>query len=208
MVTKDTRHRLTVTLVTFLFAIALIFISVLVRDNQNLSDTLYSLQSQYNALDSNYTEQSAQVASLLTQVTTFQTYTQDLEQALDLANLSLEENLTTYMGTYSSTAFTLQECSKKPGDYGYGITASGIDLNNLSIDNARYIGVDPDIMPYYSKYLIIFPEPYSYLTGIYTAADTGSNYHGKKIDVFFGESNVSEALQYGRRDVEVYRWNQ
>lgn len=200
---NDTGKRILVTLFAFLFAMTLIILGVSVN-------TLNALKTDLDHTEAMLSESNAQVASLLTQVNCLQASNSDLQEALLSANEVIElsdHSLITLLGTYQSTAFTLQECGKSSSHPSYGISASGIDLKGKDITSYRYIGVDPDVMPYNTQYLVVFPDPYSYLTGIYTAADTGSNYHGKNIDVFFGEDNVDEALQYGCRTVEVYQWN-
>ena len=60
--------------------------------------------------------------------------------------------------------------------------------------SGRTIAVDPNVIPLGSKVLIN--------GNVYIAEDTGSAIKGKKIDIYFGSH--SQALNYGRRTVEVY----
>lgn len=69
-------------------------------------------------------------------------------------------------------------------------TANGTDL----IANPRVIAVDPNVIPLGSTVTI---EGY----GTYTAADTGGDIKGTRIDVHF--SSVQQALSFGRRSVQI-----
>lgn len=69
-------------------------------------------------------------------------------------------------------------------------TANGTDL----VANPRVIAVDPSVIPIGSTVTI---EGY----GTYTAADTGGDIKGTRIDMHF--SSVEEALSFGRRSVQV-----
>lgn len=69
-------------------------------------------------------------------------------------------------------------------------TANGTDL----VANPRVIAVDPSVIPIGSTVTI---EGY----GTYTAADTGGDIKGTRIDMHF--SSVDQALSFGRRSVQV-----
>lgn len=88
---------------------------------------------------------------------------------------------TGYTAGYESTG-------KKPGDPGYGITATGT--------HAHYgtVAVDPSVIPLGTKMYI---PGYGY--GV--AEDTGGAIKGNRIDLFFDD--VDEALHWGRRTVTV-----
>jgi len=58
----------------------------------------------------------------------------------------------------------------------------------------RTIAVDPKVIPLGSQVKIN--------GNIYTAEDTGSAIKGKKIDIYY--NSHSEALNWGRRSIEVY----
>lgn len=88
--------------------------------------------------------------------------------------------------TVSATAYTAYcpGCS--------GVTYTGIDLR--ANPNAKVIAVDPDVIPLGSR---VYVEGY----GEAIAGDIGGAINGHDIDVFV--SNKSEALQWGRKDVQV-----
>lgn len=102
--------------------------------------------------------------------------------------------------TCSATAYDLsfQSCGKRPGDKGYGITATGT--------HARYgtVAVDPRVIPLGSK-LFIESADGSYVYGYATAEDTGGAIKGNKVDLFFPTYN--ECMSFGRRSVKVYILN-
>jgi 3D (Asp-Asp-Asp) domain-containing protein len=90
-----------------------------------------------------------------------------------------------------STAYTsgFQCTGKRPGDPGYGITASGMHVQH------GVVAVDPGVIPLGTR---LYVEGY----GFAIAADTGGAIRGNKIDVFM--YNLSDALVWGRRPVNVY----
>ena len=89
------------------------------------------------------------------------------------------------LGTFNATAYC--GCASCCGSAG-GHTASG-----TTPTAGRTIATDPSVIPLGSKVMID--------GHIYTAEDTGGAIGGKRIDIFF--SSHSEALQFGRRSVEV-----
>jgi 3D (Asp-Asp-Asp) domain-containing protein len=91
-------------------------------------------------------------------------------------------NASAYTAGYESTG-------KKPGDPGYGVTASGMLVQK------GVVAVDPSVIPLGTK---LYVEGYGYAV----AADTGSGIKGEKIDLYY--ENLSDALKFGRRQLEVY----
>lgn len=102
--------------------------------------------------------------------------------------------------TCTATAYDLsfQSCGKRPGDKGYGITATGT--------HAKYgtVAVDPKVIPLGSK-LYIETTDGSFVYGYATAEDTGGAIKGNKVDLFFPSYN--DCMQFGRRSVRVYILN-
>ncbi len=93
--------------------------------------------------------------------------------------------------TMSASAYTAgpESTGKNPGDAGYGRTATG------AIAQKGVVAVDPSVIPLGTK---LYIPGY----GIATAADTGGSIKGNKIDLCF--NTLNEALNFGRRNVEVY----
>lgn len=94
----------------------------------------------------------------------------------------LEMDSSAYTAGYESTG-------KRPGDAGYGITATGAQAKK------GVVAVDPNVIPLGTE---LYVEGY----GLCVAADTGGSIKGHKIDLFY--PNLSDALQYGRRTATVY----
>lgn len=90
-----------------------------------------------------------------------------------------------------STAYTAgpESTGKRPGDKGYGITASGMKAQK------GVVAVDTRVIPFGTE---LYIEGYGYAI----AGDTGSAIKGNKIDVFFDSYN--DAIQYGVKNVNVY----
>lgn len=106
---------------------------------------------------------------------------------------------------FKATAYdlTVASCGKSMDHPQYGITASGYSLKGKSLSD-RFIAVDPKVIKLDSVVHIEFFEPYTHLTGNYTAVDTGGAIKGNKVDIFFGGQNVSkEVSNFGRREVRV-----
>lgn len=90
-----------------------------------------------------------------------------------------------------STAYTagVESTGKRPGDAGYGITASGMKAQR------GVVAVDTKVIPLGTK---LYIEGYGYAI----AGDTGGSIKGNKIDVFF--DSYSDAINYGVKNVNVY----
>ena len=99
--------------------------------------------------------------------------------------------------TCSATAYDLsfQSCGKRPGDRGYGITASGTHAKPGTV------AVDPRVIPLGTRMYIESADG-SFVYGYCVAEDTGGAIKGNKVDLFF--NTTSECYQFGRRSVNVY----
>ena len=101
------------------------------------------------------------------------------------------------------TAYTLSpgSCGKGVGHPAYGRTATGKNLAGHTLESARTIAVDPNIIPLGSKVRIHFKSSkWQHLNGVYIAADTGGAIKGNRIDLFFGESDNRGAMNFGRQE--------
>lgn len=97
----------------------------------------------------------------------------------------------------TATAYTAgyESTRKRPGDAGYGRTATG------AIAQRGVVAVDPKVIPLGTKLFIESTDGFpSY--GYAVAADTGGAIKGNKIDLFY--ENLSDAKSFGRRTVKVY----
>lgn len=90
-----------------------------------------------------------------------------------------------------STAYTagFESTGKRPGDKGYGLTASGMKARK------GVVAVDTKVIPFGTN---LYIEGYGYAI----AGDTGGAIKGNKIDVFF--DNYKDAVKYGVKNVNVY----
>ena len=95
----------------------------------------------------------------------------------------------------SAYDLSFESCGKRPGDRGYGITASGTKAR------PGVVAVDPKVIPLGTKlYIESMDGTGSY--GYASAEDKGGAIKGNRIDLFF--SSRSDALKFGRRQVKVY----
>lgn len=104
------------------------------------------------------------------------------------------------IGQFTATAYDTS--------YGEYSTATSIVLSNRSLEDIKVIAVDPSVIPLMSKVYIEFPEPYSYLNGVYMAADTGGKIKKNVVDIFwgdFGRSTPQSLWDFGRRGgINIY----
>lgn len=99
--------------------------------------------------------------------------------------------------TMNASAYDLSFAStgKRPGDPGYGITASGTKAR------PGVVSVDPSVIPLGTRlYIESLDGSPDYGNAI--AEDTGGAIKGNKIDLFF--SSNSAAINFGRRNVRVH----
>lgn len=101
-----------------------------------------------------------------------------------------------FLGHFTLTAYTAgpESTGKRPGDPGYGITASG-----AKVQPGVTIAADPDVIPMGSTV---------YIEGIGTRVvqDTGGAIKGNRIDVYI--PNLLKARQFGvKKGVKVYVMN-
>jgi 3D (Asp-Asp-Asp) domain-containing protein len=113
------------------------------------------------------------------------------------AERTMEMNVTAY-------DLSPQSCGKSPGHPSYGITATGFNLSGHTLESARAIAVDPDVIPLGSKVKIKFKdEDMVQYNGIYTAVDTGGAVRGNTIDLFAGEGAYDLCMAIGNRKAKV-----
>lgn len=112
-------------------------------------------------------------------------------------NVSREDVKSARMITMNATAYDLsyESCGKRPGDRGYGVTASGMKAQR------GVVAVDPKVIPLGTK-LYIESADGSFVYGNAVAGDTGGAIKGNKIDLFM--DTRSECMAFGRRKVNVY----
>ena len=112
---------------------------------------------------------------------------------------SVDRESITYSRVISMNAsaydLSYQSCGKRPGDRGYGITASGMRAQR------GVVAVDPRVIPLGTK-LYIESADGSYVYGYAVAGDTGGAIKGNRVDLFM--DSYSECMQFGRRAVNVY----
>lgn len=104
---------------------------------------------------------------------------------------SISENV-----VMEATAYDLsyQSTGKRPGDRGYGITASGMKAG------PGVVAVDPKVIPLGTKlYIESMDSTKDY--GYAVAGDTGGAIKGNRIDLFF--HSAGDVRQFGRRNVRV-----
>ena len=96
-----------------------------------------------------------------------------------------------------ASAYDLSYAStgKRPGDRGYGITASGTTARPGTV------AVDPRVIPLGTRLYVESLDGTSDY-GFAIAEDTGGAIKGHKIDLFFQSS--SQAWSDGRRNVKIY----
>lgn len=106
--------------------------------------------------------------------------------------------------TISFYDLSVASCGKKKSHPAYGLTANGFNLKGLDWESARTIATDPKVIPTGSKVMIKFiEEKYDYLSGEYTARDTGSAIKNRKIDLYIGEDAYDLCMDLGITEAYV-----
>lgn len=96
-----------------------------------------------------------------------------------------------FLGEYTLTAYC--PCTRCCGKDD-GITATGTQATQ-----GRTIAVDPKVIPYGTRVVLIFPDGTQHT---FTAEDCGGAIKGNRIDVYF--DSHAEALQFGVRSAMAY----
>jgi len=102
--------------------------------------------------------------------------------------------------TYTVSAYDLSvaSCGKSRSSKGFGMTASGFSLRNLSRSSAMTIAADTRILRMGARVFIEFKSTrLQGYNGYYTVRDTGGAIHGYKLDLFMGDSAHQEAMDFG-----------
>ena len=95
----------------------------------------------------------------------------------------------------SAYSLTYEQTGKRPGDSGFGVTASGMKAAK------GVIAVDPRVIPLGTRlYVEISGNTPDY--GYCVAGDTGSGIIGNRVDLFYDDNNV--ATTFGSKRVKVY----
>lgn len=89
-----------------------------------------------------------------------------------------------FLGEYTLTAYCA--CSKCCGVWANGYTATG----TLATEG-RTIAVDPDVIPYGSRVLLIWPDGTQHS---YISEDCGGGVNGNHIDVFFNDHQAARVF--------------
>ena len=106
----------------------------------------------------------------------------------------------------SAYDLSYQSTQKSRSSKGYGITASGFSLKGHTLQSARVIAGDPNIIPPRSKVRLKFKnDKYKQYDGIYFCLDQGGLIKGQKIDLFVGDNfwSSKKIKDFGVTECEV-----
>lgn len=173
--------------------------------------TLYchNIYNQIQAEKQNLNEINAKLSEIKSELEELESKVHTNDPVIEITEAdSYEFNNSTLDVTVTAYDLSLEDCEKDFSDPYYGITASGKDLKGHTLESARVIAVDPDIIPLGSEVYVSFhDEEYQHLNGTYTAEDVGGTIQGHKIDLFFGDPNyVSTDIEinnFGRRKATI-----
>jgi 3D (Asp-Asp-Asp) domain-containing protein len=161
------------------------------KEIQELKQQNEELKAQFEEVQAtlNGTQENIQVAH------------ERLERLQEEVSRGAERTMDMYVTAYDLSP---QSCGKDPDHPGYGITATGVDLSGHTLESARAIAVDPNVIPLGSKVKIKFKdEDMAQYNGIYTAVDTGGAIKGNTIDLFAGEDAYDLCMSIGNRRAKV-----
>lgn len=106
------------------------------------------------------------------------------DPAWDIPATEKAECTDVYLGEYTLTAYCA--CPICCGQWSNGYTATG----TLAMEG-RTIAVDPGVVPYGSKVLLIWPDGTQHE---YIAEDCGSGINGNRIDVFIADHEAARVF--------------
>lgn len=98
---------------------------------------------------------------------------------------------------FQATAYSTYENGDKLSGRRWG----GLTKTSTIPKQGRTIAVDPNVIPLGSKVYIIFPEPFSYMNGVYVAEDIGNAVNLNHIDVYF--NSVQTCYTFGIKEIYV-----
>jgi len=113
-------------------------------------------------------------------------------EVVEVAEEATEEPELILLGEYEATAYC--PCSKCCGKWASGITATG-----TTAEAGRTIAVDPTVIPYGSKVVLVDSRGFGHE---YIAEDCGGAIKGNRVDIYFDTHD--EALQFGRQKMTAY----
>lgn len=97
-----------------------------------------------------------------------------------------------FLGEFTLTAYCSDSCC-------CGVWANGYTATGTWATEGRTIAVDPKVIPYGSRVLLIWPDGTQHS---YIAEDCGSGVNGNHIDVFFNDHQVARV--FGVQSAMVY----
>ena len=168
-------------------------------ENSNLSEGVVKVKTKgvngvrEKVIKETYRDERLEDSQIIKENITKQPITEVIEKGTKKNTVKTDKGIFTFNKKMNmrSTAYTAgpESTGKRPGDKGYGITASGMKARR------GVVAVDTRVIPFGTK---LYIEGYGYAV----AGDTGSAIKGNKIDVFLDRE--SDARQYGVRHVDVY----
>lgn len=124
---------------------------------------------------------------------------QEKQKKVQVASLSYSTSTASsqFQDGWKATFYSLgiESTGKRPGDSGYGITASG-----RAVQNGITIAVDPRQIPLGTWVEIEFPDGHVEKR---RADDTGSAIKGRKIDVYIGNGTRAQLNDMGIQQIKI-----
>jgi len=101
---------------------------------------------------------------------------------------------------------TTESCGKAPYSPGYGVTATGMNLQGKDWSD-KVVAVDPDVIPLKHYIYVVFDNrEYEYLNGWWYTGDTGNAVKGNVVDFYMGEGGkalVKQIEHFGRQGARI-----
>lgn len=165
------------------------------EDVAALNNHIDELNSKLSSLEQEKKDSENEVTKLKRQIKEMSSHNSDND--VSLSDRAMNVEVTAY-------DLSIESCGKYPGHPAYGITATGVNLAGHTLESARAIAVDPQIIPLGSRVKIKFRDrDMQCYNGVYTAVDTGGAIKGNRIDLFAGEDARSVAMHIGRRSAKL-----
>lgn len=168
---------------------------VSVKGNKGITKETYNVRFENDVEVSRVLVHSEVVSKPVDSIVYVGTKKKSIVHDVEIDTTKPEGNLRYIDVIASAYDLSYASCGKRPGDRGYGITASGMRAQ------VGVVAVDPRVIPLGTR-LYIEAVDGSWVYGNAIAGDTGGAIKGNRVDLFF--DTYDECIKFGRRKARVY----
>jgi len=174
-------------------------------DIRTVSENNLVLQNKADELQVQVSEKDQQISEKDQTIQSQSAEISKLKKQIDESPRRITTSVTPSVQTSSSEGYTTFSASAyTTGANGDPWTSSkwgNKTASGTSVQQGRTIAVDRNLIPLGTKLEVKFPEPFSYMNGVYTAEDTGNGIKGHEVDVYF--DSYQTCVNFGVRQIQI-----